>query len=74
VRRLMISAVLMLMALPAGAASFNSIVEKVESELGVRRVRLPGVGMLVNSFMFVKRPGGASSMSFATFEGDVPRF
>lgn len=64
----------MLAALPAGAASFNSIVDKVESEIGVRKVRMPGVGMLVNSFVFVKRPGGTSSLHFATFEGGMPRF
>ena len=73
-RRFLLSAVLILTALPAGAASFHSIVEKVESDLGVRKVRMPGVGMLVNSFVFVKRPGGVSSLSLATFEGAMPRF
>jgi hypothetical protein len=74
VRRLLLSAVVILTALPAGAASFNSIVEKVESDLGVRRVRMPGVGLLVNSFVFIKRPNGTSSLSFATFEGEMQRF
>ncbi|HEY3444650.1 MAG TPA: hypothetical protein VGK29_28120 [Paludibaculum sp.] len=73
-RRLILSLVLVLAALPAGAASFQSIVERVESDLGVRKVRMPGVGMLVNSFVFVKRPGGASSLNLATFEGEMTRF
>lgn len=73
-RHLLISAVLLLTALPAGAASFGSIVEKVESNLGIRKVRIPGAGLIVNSFVFVKRPGGASSLNFATFEGDMARF
>jgi hypothetical protein len=50
------------------------MVERVESELGIQKVRMPGVGVLVNSFMFVRRPGGASSLNFATFEGGHPRF
>ncbi len=73
-RRLLIIAVLVLTALPAGAASFDSIVDRVESELGVRKVRLRGVGLLVNSFVFLRRPGGASSMHFAIFEEATPRF
>lgn len=73
-RRLLITTLLVGMALPAGAASFQSLVDKVESELGTRRVRMPGVGALVNSFMFVRRPGGTSSLNFATFEGGLPRF
>lgn len=73
-KRLLITAVVLLSALPAGAASFGSIVEKVESDLGIRKVRIPGAGLLVNSFVFIKRPGGASSLNFATFEGDMARF
>lgn len=73
-RRLILSVILALTALPAGASSFQSIVEKVESDLGVRKVRMPGVGLLVNSFVFVKRPGGASSLNLATFEGEMSRF
>lgn len=61
-------------ALPAGAASFHSIVDNVEAQLGVRRVRTTGMGAVVNSFLFVRRPGGASSMNFATFEGGMPGF
>jgi hypothetical protein len=74
VRRLLLGMVLGLAALPAGAASFHSIVEKVESEIGVRKVHTAGLGVLVNSFVFVRRPGGASSLNFATFEGGHPRF
>lgn len=73
-QRLILSVVLALTALPAGAASFQSIVEKVESDLGVRKVRMPGVGLLINSVVFVKRPGGASSLNLATFEGEMTRF
>lgn len=73
-RSFVITAVLALTALPAGAASFNSIVEKVESELGMRKIRMAGMSVLVNSFVFVRRPGGASSMNFATFEGEMGRF
>lgn len=73
-RRLLLSAVLMLMALPAGASSFNSIVEKVESDMGVRRERMPGVGLLVNTILFVKRPNGTGALNFATFEGEMPKF
>ena len=52
----------------ACAASFQDVVSHVESRLGARRMRMPGLGMLVNSFTFVRRPGGASSMKMAIFE------
>lgn len=50
------------------AGSFQDVVSSVEARLGARRMRMPGLGLLVNSFTFVRKPGGASSIHIATFE------
>jgi hypothetical protein len=57
-----------LLAWPAMAGSFQDVVSNVETRMGARRMRMPGLGMLVNSFTFVRRPGGATSMKLAVFE------
>jgi hypothetical protein len=59
------------LALPAPQAqaqSFDSVVGRVESRLGIRRMRMPGMGFLVNTVMFAKKPAGASSMKMAIFD------
>jgi hypothetical protein len=47
---------------------FNEVVRRVESRTGARRMRTPGVGLLVNGFMFFSRPTGASSMQLAVWD------
>lgn len=58
----------LVMAGTASAASFEDVARNVERRLGMSRTRMPGVGFLMNSFVAVSRPGGASSMKLAAFE------
>lgn len=70
IRRALAAAALavLVMAGTASAATFEEVARSVESRLGMKRTRMPGVGFLMNSFVAVSRPGGASSMKLATFE------
>jgi hypothetical protein len=76
VRRVITTAVLAVLATAgiAAAADFEDVVRNVESRLGMSRMRMPGVGFLVNSFVAVSRPGGARAMKLATFERGSGRF
>jgi len=62
------------MAGTASAASFEDVARNVERRLGMSRTRMPGVGFLMNSFVAVSRPGGASSVKLATFERENGRY
>lgn len=74
--RMAVKAVLAVLAMAgtAPAASFDDVARNVEQRLGMSRTRMPGVGFLMNSFVAVSRPGGASSMKLATFERENGRY
>jgi hypothetical protein len=76
VRRLIIAAVVAVLATAgiASAASFEDVARNVESRLGMKRTRMPGMGFLMNSFVAVSRPGGARAMKLAAFESENGRF
>jgi hypothetical protein len=67
-------AAVLVMAGTASAANLEDVARNVESRLGMSRTRMPGVGFLVNSFVAVSRPAGASAMKLATFERKNGRF
>lgn len=67
-------AAVLVMAGTASAANFEDVVRNVERRLGMNRTRMPGVGFLMNSFVAVSRPAGASAMKLATFERENGRF
>lgn len=75
-RRAITAAVLAVLATAgiAVAADFEDVARNVEARMGMSRTRMPGVGFLVNSFVAVSRPGGASGMKLATFDGERGRF
>ena len=58
----------------AMAASFEDVARNIESRLEMSRSRMPGVGFLVNSFVAVTRPAGASAMKLAIFERENGRY
>ncbi|MBE0657284.1 MAG: hypothetical protein IH602_06310 [Bryobacteraceae bacterium] len=62
------------MAGTASAANFEDVARNVEQRLGMSRTRMPGVGFLVNSFVKVSRPAGASAMKLAIFERENGRY
>jgi len=75
-RRAITTAVLAVLATAgiAMAAGFEDVARNVESRMGMKRTRMPGVGFLMNSFVAVSRPGRASGMKLATFDGEHGRF
>jgi hypothetical protein len=69
--RLLLAALLAFPALSgftARAGSFQDVVSHVENRMGARRMHMPGLGFLINSVTFVRRPAGASSLKLAVFE------
>lgn len=61
----------MVLAVPAARGqSFDSVVGRVESRLGIQRMKMFGLGFLVNTATFAKKPAGASSVKMAIFDED----
>jgi hypothetical protein len=54
-------------ASPAGDSGFDRVVRQFEKQFDARRTRIPLMG-LVNGFVKVARPGGASGLKVAVFE------
>jgi hypothetical protein len=52
---------------PAGDGGFDRVVRQFEKQFETRRTRIPLMG-LVNGFVKVARPGGASGLKMAVFE------
>jgi hypothetical protein len=72
----MTAAALVLLGVPgtASAANFDDVARNIEARLGMKRTRMPGVGFLMNSFVAVSRPAGASAMKIANFDSDRGSF
>lgn len=71
--QLLSGAALCALALSAPAAraqSFDQVVKRVESRLGIHRMNSGGMGFLVNAVLTFKKPEGSGSMKVAVFDED----
>lgn len=69
-RRFLFAAPLVLLLVPAASAGdrdFNAVVRGVESNLGIRRTRIPLFGTMM-FFVKVARPGGVKQLEMAIFD------